>query len=192
MEIEYKKGICRIYAKEKEGDILLVIPFSKKDDEKALKIWMELVKKLEKKLAKKKKVELITDTSVLLFWEYIPKEELPKFTTEKKWTQFFKQELFDYSNPILQEMANNLGFKDIPLRIRKVKSVRGTCSHDNRILLNQTLVHLPTRLIKYVIIHEACHLEQKNHSEKFWALVEKYCPKYKQLRKELKNQILLW
>jgi hypothetical protein len=88
-------------------------------------------------------------------------------------------------------MANNLGFKDIPLRIRKVKSVRGTCSHDNRILLNQTLVHLPTRLIKYVIVHEACHLEQKNHSEKFWALVEKYCPKYKQLRKELKDQILL-
>jgi hypothetical protein len=38
MEIEYKKGIRRIYAKEKEGDILLVIPFSKKDDEKALKI----------------------------------------------------------------------------------------------------------------------------------------------------------
>ena len=116
MEIEYKKGIRRIYAKEKGGDILLVIPFPKKDDEKTLKIWMELVEKLEKKLAKKKKVELITDTSVLLFWEYIPKEELPKFTTEKKWTQFFKQELFDYSNPILQEMANNLGFKDIPIR----------------------------------------------------------------------------
>jgi len=192
MEIEYKKKIRRIYAKEKDGDILLVIPFSLKDDKKSLELGLELVEKLKKKLSKKKRVEIITDTQVLLFWEYVLKSELPNnLTTEKKWANFFKEELYEYTNPLLQEISNKLWFKDVPLRIRKVRTVRGTCSHDNRILLNQTLVHLPTRLIRYVIIHEACHLVQKNHSEKFWNLVENYCPQYKELRKELKNQILL-
>ena len=192
MEIIYKKGIRRIYAKENWKDILLVIPFSKKYDKKALEVGLQLVEKLEKKLAKKKRIELFKDDEVLLFWEYIPKSEFPSsLTTEKKRAMFFKQELFEYANPLLQQMAQKLWFKDIPLRIRKVKSVRWTCTHDNRILLNQTLVHLPSRLIQYVIIHEACHLVQKNHSDKFWELVEKYCPNYKELKKELKNQILL-
>lgn len=192
MEIIYKKGIRRIYAKENWKDILLVIPSSKKDDKKALEVGLQLVEKLEKKLAKKKRIELFKGDEVLLFWEYIPKSEFPSsLTTEKKRAMFFKQELFEYANPLLQQMAQKLWFKDIPLRIRKVKSVRWTCTHDNRILLNQTLVHLPSRLIQYVIIHEACHLVQKNHSDKFWELVEKYCPNYKELKKELKNQILL-
>ncbi|MBR4568004.1 hypothetical protein IKO18_06515 [bacterium] len=67
MEIEYKKKIRRIYAKEKDGDILLVIPFSLKDDKKSLELGLQLVEKLKKKLSKKKRVKIITDTQVLLF-----------------------------------------------------------------------------------------------------------------------------
>ena len=51
MEIEYKKKIRRIYAKEKDGDILLVIPFSLKDDKKSLELGLQLVEKLKKKLS---------------------------------------------------------------------------------------------------------------------------------------------
>ncbi|HCB51634.1 TPA: hypothetical protein DEP21_03600 [Patescibacteria group bacterium] len=56
--------------------------------------------------------------------------------------------------------------------------------------LNLDLIHLPTKLIKYVIIHEACHLKVKNHSTKFRDLVESYCPNYKLLRKELRNLVI--
>ena len=192
MEVLYKKWIRRIYAKENNGDILLVIPFSLKDNKTALERWLALVEKLKKKLDKKKKIEIFKDDTILLFWEYIPREEFPKtLTTQAKRTKFFRQELFDYSNPILQELAQKLWHKDIPLQIRKVKTMRGRCTHDNRILLNETLVHLPTRLIRYVIIHEACHLQQKNHSDKFRALVEKFCPNFKALRKELKAQLFI-
>ena len=192
MEVVYKKWIRRIYAKENNGDILLVIPFSLKDNKTAYEKWLQLVEILKKKLDKKKKVEIFKDDTVLLFWEYIPKEEFPKtLTTETKRTKFFRKELFDYSYPLLQNIAQELWYKDIPLQIRKVKTMRWRCTHDNRILLNESLVHLPTRLIQYVIIHEACHLEQKNHSEKFWTLVEKYCPNFKALRKELKAQLFI-
>ena len=192
MEVLYKKWIRRIYAKENDGDILLVIPFSLKDNKTALERWLALVEKLKKKLDKKKKVEIFKDNEVLLFWEYIPREEFPTtLTTPTKRTKFFRKELFDYADPLLQDLAQKLWYKDIPLQIRKVKTMRGRCTHDNRILLNETLVHLPTRLIRYVIIHEACHLQQKNHSDKFRALVEKFCPNFKALRKELKAQLFI-
>ena len=192
MEVLYKKWIRRIYAKENNGDILLVIPFSLKDNKTALERWLALVEKLKKKLDKKKKIEIFKDNEVLLFWEYIPREEFPTtLTTPTKRTKFFRKELFDYADPLLQDLAQKLWYKDIPLQIRKVKTMRGRCTHDNRILLNETLVHLPTRLIRYVIIHEACHLQQKNHSDKFRALVEKFCPNFKALRKELKAQLFI-
>ena len=192
MKVLYKKWVRRIYAKEDNGDILLVIPFSRKDDKSVLETWLTLVEKLKKKLDKKKKVEIFKDNEVLLFWEYIPREEFPTtLTTPTKRTKFFRKELFDYADPLLQDLAQKLWYKDIPLQIRKVKTMRGRCTHDNRILLNETLVHLPTRLIRYVIIHEACHLQQKNHSDKFRALVEKFCPNFKALRKELKAQLFI-
>ncbi|HBB04649.1 TPA: hypothetical protein DCZ39_07305 [Patescibacteria group bacterium] len=76
------------------------------------------------------------------------------------------------------------------LSIRKTNSKRGSCTHDQKFSLNLDLIYLSTKYIKYVIIHEACHLKVKNHSAKFRALVESFCPEYKQTRKELRKFII--
>ena len=81
MEILYKKWIRRIYAKENNWDVLLVIPSALKGNKVALERWMLLAKKLKEKLDKKSKVEIFKDDSVLLFWEYIPVEEFPSSLT---------------------------------------------------------------------------------------------------------------
>ena len=38
-----------------------------------------------------------------------------------------------------------------------------------------------------VIVHELSHLIYPNHSSKFWELVEENFPKYKQIKKEMKE-----
>ena len=189
MEIIYKKGIRNGYAKTVEGKVVLTIPFSARNDENFLAKMHSLGEKLQKKLEKKEKNQIFAPEGVLLFGELVPYSELPCFKTQKERADFFHQELFAYANPILQIYAEKLGYSNIPLSLRKVRSKRGSCTYDNRIMLNLSLVHLPTRLIQYVIIHEACHLVEKNHSPRFWARVEECCPAFKGLRKELKNQI---
>jgi predicted metal-dependent hydrolase len=61
----------------------------------------------------------------------------------------------------------------------------GSCSRNGHLSFNWKLVKTPAEIIDYVIIHELAHLKQMNHSPRFWALVEKYCPDFKIRRKWL-------
>ena len=47
---------------------------------------------------------------------------------------------------------------------------------------------LPEEIRDYVIVHELCHIPEPNHSAAFWRLVGKYCPDYKQLRRQLQEK----
>ena len=74
------------------------------------------------------------------------------------------------------------------LKIRKMKGKWGVCNITNKtITLNLELIKLNPKYLIYVIYHELCHLKHPNHSKDFWALVKKYVPNYKQIKKEMKN-----
>ncbi|MGE3623788.1 MAG: M48 family metallopeptidase, partial [Bdellovibrionales bacterium] len=61
----------------------------------------------------------------------------------------------------------------------------GSCSAANDIRLNWRLILAAPALLDYVIVHELCHIPHKNHSSRFWALVESFLPGCKALRREL-------
>lgn len=63
----------------------------------------------------------------------------------------------------------------------------GSCSFKKNITINLNLAQKPIECIKYVILHEMCHLIYMNHSNKFWNLVESQMPEYKKYKKLLKN-----
>lgn len=46
---------------------------------------------------------------------------------------------------------------------------------------------LPERALRYLILHELAHLIVPNHSAKFWALVERYEPDYRNQRQIAQN-----
>ena len=81
--------------------------------------------------------------------------------------------------------------EDIPipnLKIRKMKSRWGVCNTKNHnITLNYYLYRYNIECLDYVIVHELSHFIEPNHSKKFWNQVSKYCPNYKDIRKELRN-----
>lgn len=74
------------------------------------------------------------------------------------------------------------------LKIRKMKTRWGVCNRrDNSVTLNSELIRFEVDKLDYVIIHELSHFIHFNHSNYFWDLVSKYCPYYKQARKDLKE-----
>ena len=82
-------------------------------------------------------------------------------------------------------------FDNIPpfaLRIRKMKTrwgVNNLSSHS--ITLNSELIKYDITKLDYVVVHELSHLIHANHSKDFWLVVSKYCPNYKNIRKELRD-----
>lgn len=73
------------------------------------------------------------------------------------------------------------------LRIKTQKSRWGSCGPRNDINLNWLLVVAPPVVMEYVVVHELCHIQHKNHSQDFWQLVAAHMPDYQQHRHWLKQ-----
>lgn len=62
----------------------------------------------------------------------------------------------------------------------------GSCSPEGAIALNWRLVQMPDGVRDYLLVHELMHLRERNHSRRFWALVERACPEHQAARRWLK------
>lgn len=80
----------------------------------------------------------------------------------------------------------NFRFNKIVIRNQKTRW--GSCSRKGNLSFNYKIAILPKKFSDYIIVHELCHLEEFNHSRKFWDLVEKTIPDYKNIIREIKGQ----
>ncbi|RLC81905.1 MAG: M48 family peptidase [Chloroflexi bacterium] len=71
------------------------------------------------------------------------------------------------------------------LIIRVLKSRWGSCSPKGRITLNVKLIQVPKSYIDYVIFHELCHLAEPNHSPRYYELLERVLPDWRERRERL-------
>lgn len=71
--------------------------------------------------------------------------------------------------------------------IRDQKTRWGSCSGNQTLSFNYRLMFAPPCILDYVIVHELCHIKHMNHSDSFWAEVEKILPDYKEKRNWLKQ-----
>ena len=55
----------------------------------------------------------------------------------------------------------------------------GSCSTKGNLNFNCLLMLAPPEVIDAVIVHEVCHLQEMNHSPRFYALVLSLCPDYR-------------
>jgi len=82
----------------------------------------------------------------------------------------------------------NFSFKKIFIKNHKTRW--GSCSKKKNLNFNYKIIFLPERLAEYIVVHEMCHLQEFNHSQKFWNLVSRAVPNYKEMTKQIKKQIL--
>lgn len=86
----------------------------------------------------------------------------------------------------LLALADGLQLVVTRVTIRNQRTRWGSCSPDGAIALNWRLVQMPDSVRDYILIHELMHLCERNHSRRFWTLVERACPEHKTARRWLK------
>ncbi len=89
--------------------------------------------------------------------------------------------------PKVDKYAKIIGVDYNHITIRLQKSRWGSCSGKGNLNFNCLLMRAPEEIIDYVVVHELCHRLEMNHSDRFWAHVEKVIPDYKERRKWLKE-----
>ena len=73
------------------------------------------------------------------------------------------------------------------LSIRGQRTRWASCSSNGRMSFNWRLLLAPERVLEYVVWHEVCHLQMLDHSPRFWALVERHWPGYREDRDWLRR-----
>ena len=75
--------------------------------------------------------------------------------------------------------------KDI--KVKEQKKRWASCTAKNELLFNWRCVMAPSNILDYIVVHEMCHMEFKNHSKDFWNRVCSVMPDYDIRRSWLRN-----
>lgn len=114
-------------------------------------------------------------------------KDLPEYLSRPELKKAARNELKARLEKRVPAMEQMTGLRCSGWTIRDVKSYWGKCDiRTHRITFNLRLVNRTDKELDYVIIHELCHTVYGNHSKEFWALVERYMPDYKAVKRGMK------
>lgn len=113
---------------------------------------------------------------------YLPQNNLDKKTMIIKW---YREQARAEIKPLVEYYSEQLNVDVNKIFIKEQKTRWGSCSGLKNLNFNWKIIFTKPELIRYLVIHEVCHLVHMNHSKKFWNLVETLDPNFKQNRSEL-------
>lgn len=87
----------------------------------------------------------------------------------------------------LDDEALRLSVKPRALRLNDAHTLWGSCNPSGTICLSWRLVMAPAAVFRYVAVHELCHLVHRNHSARYWSLVERQMPDYEMHKRWLRE-----
>ena len=101
--------------------------------------------------------------------------------------EWYKERSEQYFNKRLQEIVNEIHWiQTVPsFKLINMQKQWGSCSPDGVIHLNPWLIRAPTDCIDYVITHELCHLRERNHSKKYYELLQSHYPNWQHVKTKL-------
>lgn len=141
--------------------------------------------KLEQALSLNKiKVELDKENEFIIF---VPKSNHNSDLIRLALIEWMKKQAYKDVEGYIKLYANKYNLYPRNVRIKTQKSRWGSCGIHNDININWLLILAPPEVLAYVVVHELCHIKERNHSARFWQLVEAHFPAYQKQRNWLKK-----
>ncbi len=94
--------------------------------------------------------------------------------------RFYRRAAHTEISARLDDACEQVGATYRRLTIRGQRTRWASCSRSGSMSFNWRLLLAPEEVLEYVIWHEVCHLEVMDHSPRFWALLARRCPDYRE------------
>jgi len=118
------------------------------------------------------------------------KDKKDKEKIKKELNEWYKSKAIIHFNQLYNQrlkIAEELSDKETLLKYKWYTNRWGSCFKNGTISLNLELIKAPKECIDYVIVHEMCHLVHHNHSSKFYALLDKKLPRWRDSKIKLEK-----
>ena len=136
---------------------------------------------LEVRLGNKNVVKLSDDKIILVIKD---KDQ----DREQIVTSYLRKVLYNKALEFSNKYEKIMGVHAEQLRIKKMKTRWGTCNIEaKRIWINYELVKYPIECLEHIVVHELTHLLETNHTPRFYALLGKYYPNFRENDKLIKE-----
>lgn len=105
--------------------------------------------------------------------------------------RWHREQLKALLEPLLEKWQTVLGVHVAAWGVKKMKTKWGSCNPGSRrVWFNLELAKAPTQCLEYIVVHELVHLLEREHNDRFAALVETHVPQWRQCRERLNKTSL--
>lgn len=105
--------------------------------------------------------------------------------------RWYRQQLNELIPPLMAQWQTALGVQAYAWGIKKMKTKWGSCNPvSKRLWFNLELAKKPVQCLEYIVAHELAHLVERNHTERFTALLDRHLPEWRRHRAVLSMQHL--
>ena len=107
--------------------------------------------------------------------------------------RWYRQHLRTEVPTLLEKWEPKLGVSVNEVRIKRMKTLWGSCNVDaKRIWLNLELAKKPESCLVYILVHEMVHLLEREHNDRFHALMDTFLPQWRVYRDQLNRAPLAY
>ncbi len=105
---------------------------------------------------------------------------------EARVNEWYRERLKEQIELRLPKWVARTGLRPSSWQVKNMKTRWGSCNtQTGKIWISLQLAKKPVECLDYVLLHELAHLRVPNHGKSFTAIMDRYMPDWKQMRKKL-------
>ncbi|MDO4261331.1 MAG: M48 family metallopeptidase [Eubacteriales bacterium] len=118
-----------------------------------------------------------------------PEELRKREEEEEKLLPAYRERLLSILPELFRKWQTILGVRCGKVTIRDTRSQWGSCNTRNgNISISLRLGAYPTECVEYVVVHELAHLLERGHNARFYGILDRHYPAWRECRERLKRR----